>query len=202
VLNGTIQFQDPHDINPELFISARSHVNEYDVNLLIQGSAKNIQLRLSSMPPLTEPDIVSLLALGITSSHLEKNVQSKEQEAQSSYQIGSAILSKNPLNKQLQDRLGLNLQFSSAFDESRNVAVPKITLSKPLSNKLKASASRTFGDQSAVEVKLQYSINQNISAVGVYENREAATDTRSINTQQTNSSNIFGLDLEFKREFK
>ena len=198
----TVNFNEPTQINPEIFVSARSRLEDYDISLLVQGKTKDLQLKLTSVPPLPEQDIISLLALGVTSQKLDQNINSSEQAAQSSYQIGSVILSQNPLNKKLQEQLGVDLQFSSDFDDTKNVAVPKITLSRKITPKLNASASRSFGDESSVRVRLQYSINPNVSAVGSWEGREASENKSVTGNQEIENQSILGLDLEFKREFR
>jgi translocation and assembly module TamB len=202
IQTGTVTFNNPNEINPEIYISAESRVGDYDVMILAQGPAKNLRnIRMTSVPPLPEPDIISLLALGVTSTHMDQNVQTKDQAAQTGYELGFVIFAQ-PLNKQLQDRLGLNVRFSSTFDSTRNVNVPKLTLSRKISNKVNASASRTLGSEvNDVDVKLQYVINQNISAIGSYENTQTLQGQGLTNAVR-NKENVFGLDLEFKREFK
>lgn len=208
IQTGEIQFNNPSDINPEIYLSAQSRVNEYDISLLVQGPAKSLAsggLRLSSVPPLPEQDIISLLALGVTSSSQRLDQpqlaqSSKDQENQASYEIGAAIIGA-PINKRVQSYTGFNLQFSSSYDSLRNINVPKVTLSRKLNNRLNASASRTIGDQTSYDVKLTYILNQNISAIGSWENRENQDNTSLRNNEKTMQS-IFGLDLEFKREFK
>lgn len=200
VTNGVVQFNDPNEINPDLFVTATSRVNEYDITLLAQGSAKAPNIRLTSIPPLAEQDIISLIALGVTSSTLDQNVQSKNQAEQTGFEIGAATLAK-PLSKQLKNTLGLNLQFSSQFDSTRNISVPKVTVSRSLSEKLKASGSRAVGDDPTYDIKLEYQLNSNITAVGSYENR-GSQDNTSLQGAPRESLSIFGLDLEFKREFK
>ncbi|MFZ4404692.1 MAG: translocation/assembly module TamB domain-containing protein, partial [Pseudobdellovibrionaceae bacterium] len=202
VQTSSIQFNNLSEINPDLYIAAQSRVSDYDVNLLIQGPAQSPNIQLSSLPPLGEQDIISLLALGVTSSKLDQNIQSKQQAEQTGYIIGSAIFSaQNPLNKTLKERLGLNLQFSTGFDSTKNISVPKVTLSRRLSEKVNASASRTLGEQSSYEFKLQYAINSNVSAIGIYESRDA-NEGSSVQAQNKDTQNILGLDLEFKTEFK
>jgi translocation and assembly module TamB len=202
IQTGTVTFNNPNEINPEIYISAESRVSDYDVMILAQGPAKNLRnIRMTSVPPLPEPDIISLLALGVTSTHMDQNVQTKDQAAQTGYELGFVIFAQ-PLNKQLQDRLGLNVRFSSSFDSTRNVNVPKLTLSRKISNKVNASASRTLGSEvNDVDVKLQYVINQNVSAIGSYENTQTLQGQGLTNAIR-NKENVFGLDLEFKREFK
>ncbi|MBC7371304.1 MAG: translocation/assembly module TamB domain-containing protein, partial [Bdellovibrionaceae bacterium] len=202
VQNGTIQFNSTDEINPELYISANSRISDYDINLLVQGPAKNLRnIRLTSVPPLSDQDIVSLLALGVTSTRMDQTVGSRDQAAQTGYELGFAIFSQT-VNKQFQDRLGLNVQFTSSFDSTRNISVPKVTVSRKVSTKVNASLTRALGnDNTNSEVKLQYLINQNYSAIGSYQ------DTSSLRSQgltsgEARKENIFGLDLEFRKEFK
>jgi translocation and assembly module TamB len=201
VQNGTIQFNSLDEINPELYVSATSRISDYDINLLAQGPAKNLRdIRLTSVPPLSEQDIVSLLALGVTSTRMDQAVGSREQAAQTGYELGFAIFSQT-VNKQFQDRLGLNVQFTSSFDSTRNISVPKMTVSRKISNKVNASLSRSLGSEQSNEMKLQYLINQNVSAIGSYQDTSNPS-SQGLATGEASRLNIFGLDLEFKKEFK
>lgn len=201
IQTGTVQFNSLNEINPDLYVSANTRVSDYDIHLLAQGPAKNLRdIRLTSVPPLSEQDIVSLLALGMTSSRMDQSIGGKEQAAQTGYELGFAIFSQT-VNKQFQDRLGLNVQFTSSFDSTRNISVPKMTLSRKLSNKVNASLSRTLGSEQSNEAKLQYLINQNVSAIGSYQDTSNSR-TQGLTTGEAPKENIFGLDLEFKKEFK
>ncbi len=200
VQNVIVKFDDPTENNPEIYVAANSRFNNYDINLLLQGRAKDPQLRLTSQPPLAEQDIISLLAFGIISSRLDQDVKSDQQAAQTGYQIGSAILSQNPLNKEIQKRLGVELQFTPTFDESKNVSVLKGTVSRKITPKITASASRSFGN-TTYDTKLTYNINEKYSAVGFWEGREEEDATTTSEPQQS-STGIFGLDLEYRLEFK
>lgn len=196
---GQVQFSNPNEIDPEIYVSAQSRVSDYDVTLLVQGTSKAMNIHVSSQPPLSDQNIISLLALGVTSTKLDQNVQSKDQQAQTSYEIGAAIIGA-PINRRLESTLGLSFQFSSSFDTTRNINVPKVTLSRKISERVSASASRILGDQSAYDVKLQYLINQNVSVIGSFEKRDSQDGT--LRASEQDSQGFFGLDLEFKREFK
>lgn len=198
---GSIKFSDSIDLNPDLYFAGRSRVNEYEVNLLVQGNAKNPSIRLSSLPPLPEKEIISLLALGMTSSSMEKSLQTKETESNTNYRIGSALLTNNPVTKKLQQSLGVDLDVSSSYDDKKNVAVRIFTMSKKLSRKMKASASRQQKEQSSTEVKLEYSLTPSLSAVAAWENRDPL-DNRTATESQRQGESIIGLDLDFRREFK
>jgi translocation and assembly module TamB len=200
VQNGLIDFNDPTQINPNLYISASSRIDNYDISLLTQGSAKNLAIRLTSIPPLAEQEIISLIALGVTSSRMDQNLQSKQQAEQLGVEIGGAVLAK-PIAKRLESTLGLNLQVTSEYNATRNISVPKITLSRQLSEKIKVSGSRPVKDTQSYDLKLEYLINNNVTAVGSFENR-GFEENSTLQTTQPETQSIFGLDLEFKREFR
>jgi len=200
IQNGLIEFNDPNEINPNLYISAQSRINEYDVTLLAQGPSKNPGIRLTSVPPLPEQDIISLIALGVTSSAMDQNLQSRQQAEQLGVEIGGAVLAK-PISQKLESAFGLNLQITSQYDSTRNISVPKVTLSRRLSDRVKVSGSRPVRDSQSYDLKLEYLINSNWTAIGSFESRGTEENT-TLQSIQPESQSIFGLDLEFKREFK
>ncbi len=202
VQNGLIEFNDPNEMNPNLYITAQSRIGDYEITLLAQGTSKNLVIRLSSLPPLPEQEIISLIALGVIStSPLDKNVQSSRDKAeQLGVEIGGSVIAK-PINKQLESTLGLNLQVTSQYDSTRNISVPKVTLSRRISDRVKVSGSRPVRDSQSYDFKLEYQINSNYTAIGSYENR-GIEETSTVQTLQPETQSILGLDIEFKREFK
>lgn len=200
VATATAKFLDPKEINPELYVSARSRVNEYDISLLVQGTAKAPVIRMTSLPPLAEQDIVSLLALGVTTDKSDKRFQTKETQSDGAFQIGSALINQIPIVQKAQKATGFNVQLSSNYDDTKNVEVKRISISKQVTEKVKASASRLVGEAGSNEFKLEYNFSPSVSAIGVYEQREAVQRSNLSNTQAQEES-ILGLDLEFRREF-
>ena len=200
VQTGNVSFNNPSELQAELYISAQSRVSDYDVNLLVQGPSSNPLIKLSSVPPLPDQEIISLLALGVTSQKLEQS-QSRDQATRVGYEAGAVFLNQIGLNRGLQNSLGVNFELSSAFDNTKNVNVPRVTFRKKLSRKWSTSYSQGVeSGQGPREVKLQYQINSNLSGVGSWESRDfqEGTSVRS----GTKDQSIFGMDLEFKREFK
>ncbi|MEI7973812.1 MAG: translocation/assembly module TamB domain-containing protein, partial [Bdellovibrio sp.] len=197
---GRLKFANPSELNPELFFQGRTRVGDYDVNLLVQGMAKDPQIRLSSSPPLPDKEIISLLALGMTSSTLERSQQQNATQGSTVDRVGTAILSTNPVTKRIQDNLGVELEISSSYDDKKNISSRRLTMSRRLNEKLRVSASRQQKEQSSTEFKAEYALTPQLSAVAAWENREPS-DNRSI-TEDAKTESIFGLDLDFRREFK
>lgn len=201
IQNATIDFNDTTEINPILFATATARVNEYDLTLIAQGPAKNLQIKMASVPPLSDQDIISLIALGVTSTSLDQTAGAQKNVAENTgLEIGGAVLAK-PINKITESTIGFNVSVTSQYDSTRNISIPKITLSRKLSDRFKVSGSRSVGDIEGYDVKLEYLLNANWNAVGSYENKSLYENGTLQNTQQEMES-VFGLDLEFKREFK
>jgi translocation and assembly module TamB len=200
VQTANIQFLNQTEINPELFISAQTRVDTYDVSLLVQGSAKEPTIRLSSQPPLSDNDLTSLLALGVTTSKLE-TVESKYQQEQTVNEAFAAAFQSTGLSKKVQSATGFNVQLSNTFDTTRNISVPKFTVSRKLNKNTNASvAFPVTGDQKTPEGKIQYSLTDNFSVNGSYEARKFGESTTDAELREIPS--ILGLDLEYSQEFK
>lgn len=64
---GVVSFSNPERIDPFLDVLARTVVESIEVNVTLQGTLDHLASSFSSNPPLTEMDILSLLALGAPS---------------------------------------------------------------------------------------------------------------------------------------
>jgi hypothetical protein len=73
ISRGFVVFKQDTPFMPTLDIQAESRVRDYLVSAYIYGSAKDPQVQLSSEPPLSHADIVSLLATGTTTQELGKS---------------------------------------------------------------------------------------------------------------------------------
>lgn len=64
---GVVTFSNPDRISPFLDVQARTTVESVEVRVAVQGPLDHLATSFSSTPPLTEMDILSLLALGTPS---------------------------------------------------------------------------------------------------------------------------------------
>lgn len=210
ISTGFVEFDQVPADNPKIYLTAFARVseyvqetdsrqvkNEYDVNMLLQGRGKKPQFTLTSQPPLSQPDIVSLLALGMTRTSMDREGSGKVAGGNTSTALGAAVLQK-PIGKELKNRFGVDLKVSSTQPSADTASVPKVTLSKQLSNKLGASASRTIGGtQQTSNVKLEYKFDRRTSVIGTWEGRE-----EDLQQQKDVNKSIFGVDLEYRINFK
>ncbi len=64
---------DPRRIDPYLDVLATSRIGEYDVSMQITGPVSNIAVRFSSTPRLSQNDLLSLVAFGVTGADLRES---------------------------------------------------------------------------------------------------------------------------------
>lgn len=206
ILTGFVIFnageQKSAEINPEIFLNASSRVSDYDVSLLISGQAKNLSIKPTSQPPLSESDIFSLLALGFTSAKQDQNLTSETQQKQTGLEVIAALSNQSKFNKKIQEKLGLNVQIAPSVDSTKNIAVPKVVVSRKLTKKINASYSRPLtGTQQSNEVKVQWLFHPDYSLNLNYQNQTDTNETSIIQNNENDKGN-YGVDLEFKKEFK
>jgi autotransporter translocation and assembly factor TamB len=61
---STVQFRGDDPANPSLSVSAERQVNGVDATVSVKGTAKRPQVTLSSVPPLDQAEILSLIVFG------------------------------------------------------------------------------------------------------------------------------------------
>jgi len=202
---GYAKFSNPNEFNPDLYATATTRVRDYDVNILVQSPMDKFKVELSSQPPLPEPSIISLLALGIEESDVVKD--QNDQLSSGAYQVGSAILKNNPVSKTLKQNLNLDVRFIPRVDETNNSTEPSVIAEKQWTPRIKTSASRTLGERSVTrDVKVEYKLNRNFSVLGTYEGKDLSntTTTTTNDSSSTNgvSTDVLGIGLQFQTEYK
>jgi len=220
ITGGSVKFDTPQEINPLISATAttsvksreydttlvtqttsqqqalsttdKGRIKEYEINLAVQGRMKNYKITLNSQPPLEEPDIISLLALGVTSQQLERR-QSSDQVTD----LGSAILSQNV---KLQNPL-FDVKFSSAGGtEDTNTTDSKVILSRQWTPKVSTAVGRTMRTN-VTDAKVKYQLNRNLSAILNWEGAQTIEDPTTQAPAKTINDTV-GLGLEYGVEFK
>lgn len=218
ILTGTVRFDNPQEINPVLYVTAQSRVQaveytdtaqtpaaaadtqdrskrirQYEVNLLLQGTQKNTRITLTSQPPLEEHDIISLLALGVTSQQLERRQSTGQDQVT---EIGSAILSQNLKVKT--KWVDVRVAATSSTDDTR-VGDSKVVMSRQWTPKMTTSVSRTILTNKT-EANVRYQLNDSLSALFNWEGKQVGEEEQNETSEK--SSDTFGVGLEYGVEFK
>lgn len=216
IVSAFVEYKkDPPDNPSNIYLSAKARVteiiptenreirNDYDVNVLIQGEAKDPKISLDSSPALSEREIVSLLALGITTATtLDQNLTRGDQQTGAApgvigSQVGAQLF-QTGLGQEFKQRLGVEVKVGSAFNIAENASFPRVTFVKQWDPKFETSASRTIEPNPISDVRAEYRLNSSTSAIGFWEARQ---ENISQDFRQRDSSRL-GVDLEYRIEFK
>lgn len=200
VVSANVQFSGATEIDPKLYVSARTRIDPYDVSLLVQGVGSKPELLLSSTPQLAEKDIVSLLAFGATDTNLDKSVKSAQQSSNVGSIGASGIVQHNPISDAIKERLGFDVQFTTGFDDS-NTSVQKIVATRQFGQKITFSTGYSSGLAQSAEARVRYRLNDRLSLIGAYQ-ENSSTEVNVQQSQIESQPNVFGLDMEYKLEFK
>lgn len=211
IKNGSLEYENSKPTNPSLNIQADARViaqlknnetRDYDVEMSVLGTAENPKITLSSQPALPENDLISLLTLGFINE-----IEVGEEEAagpnltNTSYQLGSALLNEQlGINRVLESRLGVQLDINSSYDSADKAEKHKFTLRKQWTPKFGTSGSKELGKTTTNSVKAEYKLNKNLSVIGEWEGKEPTGVEQG--AQSEKELNLFGLDIEYKVDFK
>jgi translocation and assembly module TamB len=71
--SASARFVDPRRIDPMLDVEATARIQGYDVTVRMKGRVEDLEMRLSSSPPLPQDDLLSLVAFGQTAAQVGKS---------------------------------------------------------------------------------------------------------------------------------
>lgn len=209
VRDSNISLNNTNPPNPILYILADARYKGYDIEMLVQGSADKPKFSLTSQPSLTQPEIISLLALGYTTNEESLNTANattgitnttvNSSSDSQGMQVGTSVFGQNPLGKEFKNRFGVDVQFSSRFDSNSSVAVPTIGFSKKISERTSFVGSVQTGKEDRKEGKLRYELDRGFAATMSVQSQGREEDNL---VNGNNISDILGIDLEFRKEFK
>ncbi|MDD0854591.1 translocation/assembly module TamB domain-containing protein [Halobacteriovorax sp. GB3] len=210
---GKVNFDDESiGSTPELFFSAQSRINQYDIKLEVGGKSNDLNINLSAEPFLVQEDILSLLTLGVTSD-ISQGLQSRERQNVTTLGLGTLLVDQLKINEGLNSSLGLRLSVLPEFGEnedtllqgksgvsdgdvSRFKSATKVKVQKQITNSMDLSLSSTIGGslEQKQEMNLNYNINKNLSVEGVYE-------LKSSSEESVDTPDSIGADIKYRWSF-
>jgi translocation and assembly module TamB len=201
VSTGRLIFTNPNEIDPELYLIAKGRIESYEVDLLVQGTASNPLIQAQSSPPLSQREVVSLIALGIVpGSEQAATSQSQQEGLGFGTQVGTVLLQNLPFFQKAQEATGFSVRLSSSFDEARETEISRVTVRRNITDRLRATATgESFGGR---EFRIEYKLNRNLSAAGTYKQQETSPIKTSTTGRELRNESFFGFDLEYLKEFR
>ncbi len=174
-----LDFNNQYMINPSFEVAAATHINQYIIRMNANGSLLNFNVNLSSTPPLSELDIVSMLALGAPAASVYAGSAGGIAASEAASAIGGGV--EQSVTGAISSYFGFkNLSVAPSYSVITHSAAPQVTVTKTLTKRFSVSYSDIVSSQSSQSVTLTYRLSRHISAIGVWENNELAPNNSNI----------------------
>ena len=191
VTHGDLNFANPLRLDPVLNVEASTTIQQYEITLNFNGPASKLSLSYRSDPPLPATDIVTLLALGQTSSEAELRTGGTTQGGTT----GAQALLSEAISSQLGGRLerlfgitrlrvdpGLGALGASG---SSQTAAARVTVEQQVARNLTITYITDVTSTQQQVIQVEYNVDRNVSIVALRD-----------------QNGTFGLDIKFKKRFK
>lgn len=218
VREGHVRFDDENRIAPKVDVRATSEYRRYArsgdasaqpdqpvsgaaalasqggtwrINMRASGDVDNLNMSLTSDPPLSQEDIVLLMALGVTRAELEQGFAST---------VGStvgieAITQLTGANKALKTIVPLvdEFRFGSGYSSKTGRTGPTVTLGKRITDDVRAGVTTGLTENREVRSNVEWKLGRGVSVQGSYDNANDASSSVLGNV---------GVDLRWRLEFE
>lgn len=193
VTRGDLNFANPFQLNPDVNIEATTTIQQYEITLDFTGPANKLSLSYRSDPPLPSNDIITLLALGQTSSEAE--LRGGGTGASQSTTAGASALLSEAISSQVGGRLerlfGITklrvepgLAGLGATGSEQNAAA-RVTVQQQVTRDLTITYVSNVSSTQQQVIQVEYNVSRNISIVAL----------RDYN-------GTFGIDVKIKKRFQ
>jgi translocation and assembly module TamB len=177
ILQGGVAFRDRPEPNPDLAAEAQLNIGSTTVFINVSGTAQDPELNLSSLPPMSQADILSTIIFGRPANKLSSG-QSQELSAQALALLGAA-------GKQEMEKLfGPDLTPDVVTVHNAPSTGSSLEAGKYLSEELYLRYRQNLGVYGGQSVGLEYRFSR----------------TFSVESQVGNSRDS-GVDLVFTKDF-
>ncbi|GAC1676262.1 MAG: hypothetical protein PVS2B2_11830 [Candidatus Acidiferrum sp.] len=188
VSRGDLNFVDPFRMDPVINVEATTTIQQYEITLNFTGKSSALALAYRSDPPLPGNDIVTLLALGKTSSEASVRSGGSNQGASS----GASALLSEAISSQLGGRLerlfGITrfrvdpgLAGVGSTGSSQNAAA-RVTVEQQVTHNLTITYVSNVSSTQQQIIQVEYNVNRNIAIVALRD-----------------QNGTFGIDVKIKK---
>jgi len=188
VTRGALDFANPFRINPVINVEATTNIQQYEITLNFTGESSKLNLSYRSDPPLPANDIITLLALGQTSteSALRTGGGTTSSTAGASALLSEAISSQ--LGGRVERLFGITrfrvdpgLTGVGASSSGQNAAA-RVTVEQQVTRNLLVLYESNVSSTQQQVIQIEYNVNRNISVVALRD-----------------QNGTFGVDIKIKK---
>lgn len=171
---GDITFSNPLTIEPVINIDMSARVQDYDVTIGLHGQAgsgKGLSMTYRSDPPLSNADIIALLAFGRTRSQGVYTASQPGQSTDDTATASNAILGE-ALNATFTDRVqrlfgASRVKIDPQFIGSENNPSARVTIEQQINNNITFTYITSLTQSAETVIQVEYNIDKNVSIVAV-----------------------------------
>ena len=195
VSRGDLNFANPFRLDPVINFEATTNIQQYEITLNFSGTASKLSLSYRSDPPLPGNDIITLLALGQTSSESTMRGGATGQSGGAGSSGAAALLSE-AISSQLGGRVerlfgvtrfrvdpGLAGVGTTGSGSGQNVAA-RVTVEQQVTRDLSVTYVSNVSSTQEQVIQIEYNLNRNISVVALRD-----------------QNGTFGVDIKIKKRF-
>lgn len=189
VARGDINFANPFRLNPVINVEASTTIQQYEITLNFSGPATKLTLAYRSDPPLPSTDIVTLLALGQTTSEVGARGGAT---TQTSGVPASALLTEavsSQVGGRLERLFGItSLRVDPALttvgSPTGQTGAARVTVQQRVTPNLTVTYVSNVGSTQQQVIQMEYNLSRTVSIVAL----------RDYN-------GTFGIDVKIKKRF-
>jgi len=171
---GDISFTNPVTIEPVINLEMSARVQDYDITIGLHGTVaagKNLSMTYRSDPPLSNADIIALLAFGRTRTQGLYSASQPGPTGNDSASASNAILGQ-ALNATFSDRVqrlfgASRVKIDPQFIGSENNPSARVTIEQTINNNITLTYVTSLTQSAETVVQVEYNINKNVSIVAV-----------------------------------
>jgi hypothetical protein len=216
ITSAGVKFDNPNTFDPSFDLNANTEINGIKIQIYATGRLDKIKVEFTSAPTMPESEILTLLAVGMTSNDAKK-FNATDLTALQQGEAASLVLHSLNFNRDLEDKTGFQLQVDQSVNPQQgisafkpqaqmdSVAAPQLKLRRHLGDRLDLSVGSTVGIGTSVssQFNLDFMVTQDLSISGVSNNYGAYGTAESQGNQiQTQTQTSQGVDLKFQKRFK
>jgi translocation and assembly module TamB len=171
---GDITFSNPVTIEPVMNMEMSARVQDYDITVGLHGTlaaGKSLSMTYRSDPPLSNADIIALLAFGHTRQQGLYSASQPGQAGSDTANASNAILGQ-ALNATFTDRVqrlfgASRVKIDPQFIGSENNPSARVTIEQTINNNITLTYITSLTQSAETVIQVEYNINKNVSVVAV-----------------------------------
>jgi outer membrane protein insertion porin family len=162
---GTLDQTDPKRINPYVDFRGRTRVAEYEIGLHVEGTLDKFDYELTSTPPLSSQDIISLLVTGKTLDALAGSASASAVPTDMAAYYFAGLLSAT-FGKQIQSSLGIDqLEITPLLLKGESDPTARVTVGKRVSDDVKILFSQDIGTAQKQTYQVSWDVTRRVRLV-------------------------------------